>query len=318
MCELGPCNPGGPLFQEDTDLSNGLSSSRIPWLAACKGLRADYINGCTNTGEICAVRARGLCWAENMAHGKKEIEPGVYVCPASEAKPFTLHTRPEVLYAVRGLRKPRTIMWNIGGDAFCDGVTASMREPMWAAIRDTPEHTHVMLTKNYAGLSADEIPSLPNLWIGCSVTSEQAPEVMRLGSTRCGVKVPEVCGRWVSFEPVLGPMDGKSIGDPRWIASRINLHGHSDCYRFVVIGGLSDGNGRVVPPDEGGTRAEWLQPLFNACYEASIPTFAKNISLAVLREIVNPKTRRKFESMGELYKQWRDLPAEWMNPGAHV
>jgi hypothetical protein len=66
-----------------------LSASRIPYAAAVRALSADYVTGCSNTGSICAVRARGLCWAEGMA--RKANGPYAYN--------FTPTVHPEVLDA---------------------------------------------------------------------------------------------------------------------------------------------------------------------------------------------------------------------------
>jgi len=265
-------------------MSSLLSASQIPYLKAVNAIRANYITGCNNDDSICAVRARGLCWAEGMAD-------------SSEGH-FHPTAHPGVLEAVRRLRKPRVIAWNFDGDAWCKGVEPEWRRDMFAVVTDNPQHQHIFLTKAYrlhhVSTEADPVHIAlfrPNCWFGYSITQNEE-------STRWA-EGPTFCNRWVSFEPILGPFNKEHIREG------LEIVGVS----FIVIGGLSDGNRRIIPPAEGGTRAEWIQPILDAAAEAGCRIYCKNLS-GIWRDLVNPRTGKPMTGPREL----RETPSEWTLP----
>ncbi len=78
---------------------------------------------------------------------------------------------------------------------------------------------------------------------------------------------------------------------------------------FAVLGGLSDGSGRIIPPyDLGGMQWEWAQTVVNATCAAGCKVFLKNIASAVWANLTNPRTGNCFEGPREL----RELPDEWL------
>lgn len=282
-------------------MSNVIQASRIPWLAECKGKRVEYITGCTNGPDVCAVRARGLCWAESGIKRpcRQDVgscedcwSNGTDVCTSK----FNPTVHPEALDAVRRLRKPTTLAWNLGGDAFCDGVDPEWRRAMWETVKvTTPQHTHVFLTKLPANIPMIEgEPKANNIWWGTSICLPT--ELDRTYS------LPTCSYRncWVSIEPLLGDVASGSFGLADTLAIQPQI-------KFIVIGGLSDGNGRIIPPDEGGTRPEWVQPIIDAAYEAGCRVFLKNLPVPIMRQITDPRTGKPFRSMFD----WRELPDEW-------
>lgn len=275
-----------------------LVGSQIPYLKAVKAVRANFITGCSNSPDVCAVRARGLCWAEQLAWDEPPCEPCIGVPGECKGCPefFTPTAHPEVLDAVRRLRKPKVLAWNFGGDAWCKGVTPEMRRPMWEAVRDAPQHQHIFLTKAFEHFEEAELVPMRSAWFGLSICHQA--DLKRIADNYERLQKPGSCKWWFSYEPLLGPL---KIGN-----------GHFARQMFAVVGGLSDGNGRIVPPAEGGTRAEWVQPILDAAAEAGCLIYTKNLA-GIWRSLTNPRTGERMKSPREL----REIPPEWRIEARH-
>ncbi len=252
-----------------------IQQSRIPYLANIGAVRADPLTGCGNGKDICAVRARGQCWAENMA-----INPLM-------AGHFRPAFHPEVLDAIRHLRKPRVIALNFGGDMFSPGVDPDWRRQLWEVVREHPEHTYITLTKNPLGIPYNEAPD--GVWLGVSVVDGEG----LYNIDNLWFRTRPSNSLWVAFEPLLMGLDLTAVCE----LLRCNQ------ISYAVIGGLTDGNRHVLTPDEGGTRPEWVQPVINACHEAHVPMFLKNLQ-PIIRELTNPRTGERFKNQNEIRDPW--------------
>ncbi len=267
----------------------GLSSSRIPWLAACEGVRWNCISGCDNPASVCAVRntAQG-CWAATGA--------------GAQGRAFAPAFHPECLDAPRRLRFPRVIGVALGGDLWSPGI-----DPDWRRQVATVEelcfyegcgHVFVHLTKNPDAIKPG-FARLDNQWMGVSVTDDRAHDLIETLDDQC---LPYV-HRWVSFEPVLSAV--QPMGTWESLADWLRAAG----VKFVVLGGLTDGQRHIVPPHEpGGLRVEWAQTIITAGCAAGIPIFCKGLHGAVWPRLVNPLTGERFWAATEL----RQLPPEWI------
>lgn len=284
-----------------------MSSSRIPYFAAVGGVRWDPITGCSNGPDVCAV-SEG-CWARKMAEPKVcKVYPDLPLdCIGQKCEDYGLcllesfkpQFHPEALDAPLRTRKPKVIAVGFGGDIYSEGVDPEWRrqvfEVMGKCERIGMGHRFICLTKRPENIRSGEFCGVPRRpTIGVSVTSNDEADRIWMVQTRMPFRSPS----WVSFEPVLGPC----VGDKR-------LRLDADV-AFAVIGGLSNGAGQVVKPEDGGTRPEYVQPLLNACHEAGVKVFLKNLQ-PIIKQLIDPRTGRLFKNQNE----WREVPDEWRQIG---
>ena len=110
-----------------------------------------------------------------------------------------------------------------------------------------------------------------NLWLGTSVENQQTANERIPHLLRCPAAV-----RFISAEPLLAPVDFKSIGDERWDV----LHGwkpdtgpegaNTDCIDQIIVGGESGSNARPF-------NVEWARSIIQQCKEADVAVFCKQL-----------------------------------------
>lgn len=162
-----------------------------------------------------------------------------------------------------------------------------------ALIRDTPWLDWLILTKRPENVKWDYSEWPQNIWIGTSVETQEyadrrIPELL---------KIPAAV-RFLSVEPMLGPVDLTSIAWPDkgghrvdvlrggyWNKSGVLLGGpsadlgepkggftnHSDIpgtINWVIVGGESGPNARPMHP-------KWAADIRDQCQQASVPFFFK-------------------------------------------
>lgn len=307
----------------------GLLDSRIPWLWHLKrkvlsddgkvrwhtwGVRWDFVTGCNNSEEVCAPRRLGYCWAKNAAERRAREEylrdqDCVRACQKCDRIPsaFAPTFHEERLEAPLLTQAPKVIGTVLGGDLWCPGVKQEWRDRGWDVVRECDErekgHVFVCLTKQPGRIRLDELPYGDNIWIGVSVTS--GADLLRI--VELWLQASAFNKRWVSFEPVLEPVVPGEV-----IALKHGLLANG--IRWAVIGGTTDGRGRILQPDEPyGTRAEWVQPLLDGCHAAKVPVFVKGLRKEVWEKLHNPWTREPVRSLRE--PTLRQLPPEWLAVG---
>jgi len=108
-------------------------------------------------------------------------------------------------------RKPRRVFVCSMGDLFHSGVNRDKQVTIWFTMERCPQHTFQVLTKRpeamrrfvtevWSGYTVNNL-ILPNVWLG--VTVEQREHSYR---TAILADTPAIV-RFVSFEPLLGPVD---------------------------------------------------------------------------------------------------------------
>jgi len=190
----------------------------------------------------------------------------------------------------------------LGGDIYAPGVDPDWRQRVanvefnWDLLAYGDQF--VQLTKNPYKIEPN-LWNLPNQWMGVSCTDDRAYHLIEALDANCGPRVH----RWVSFEPVLSQVHSAD----EWHDMADWLHQFR--VEFVVLGGLSDGEGRIVPPNEpGGLRASWAQPIIDAAWTTGAKLFCKNLSGQVWRTLVNPCTGKPMQGPHEL----REIPDAWL------
>ena len=122
----------------------------------------------------------------------------------------------------------------------------------------------------------------PNIWLG--VTAEnQARADERVSEL---LKIPPAAVRYVSLEPLLGPVDLTAVRDPKRFPGCLRLDVLSgreihedDGYKWtsggsldwVIVGGETGPGARPMNPD-------WARSIRDQCAEAGVPFFMKKMS----------------------------------------
>ena len=103
-------------------------------------------------------------------------------------------------------------------DLFHARVPLDFVRQVFAVIADTPQHTYQVLTKRSARLPkiAAKLDWPPNLWMGVSI--EHSDTLFRADHLRA---VPAAV-RFLSCEPLLGPLDGLDLAGIDWVIAGAN------------------------------------------------------------------------------------------------
>ncbi|RXT29855.1 ABC transporter ATP-binding protein [Rhizobium leguminosarum] len=146
-------------------------------------------------------------------------------------------------------RKPRLIFVNSMSDLFHPSVPLSFVGKVWEVMRRTPHHTYQILTKRpdrMLEMTTHHLQLLDNVWLGTSVEDQQvAHRIEALRSVPAKV-------RFVSFEPLLGPVEGVRLEGIQW----------------AIVGGESGPGAR--PIDQ-----HWIDEIHAQCAAAGAAFFFK-------------------------------------------
>jgi protein gp37 len=195
------------------------------------------VTGCDKVSPGCAH-----CYAETFA----ERFRGVPGHPYSQG--FDLKLWEDRLKLPISWRRPRVIFVNSMSDLFHEGIPESYVQAVFEVMKRAHWHQFQILTKRHERL-AELSPRLPwpgNVWIGVSI--ENWRFVHRADYLR---RVPASI-RFISAEPLLGPLDGLDLTGIDWL----------------IAGGESGFRHRVVRPD-------WVRQLRDKCVDLEVPFFFK-------------------------------------------
>jgi protein gp37 len=133
-------------------------------------------------------------------------------------------------------------------DLFQDGVTEDVIAMVWRVMQEANWHTFQVLTKRPERMMqvVPRLPRLPNVWLGTSV--ESAEYLGRITLLRA---VPAAV-RFVSFEPLLGPIPVVSLRGIHW----------------AIVGGESGPRARPMAQ-------EWVEALRRSCNRQRVAFFFK-------------------------------------------
>jgi protein gp37 len=168
--------------------------------------------------------------------------------PRTSGPGFGITVHPGALRDPYEWRAPRVVFVNSMSDLFHARVPLGFVRDVFAVIADTPQHTYQVLTKRSARLRkiAGKLDWPPNLWMGVSVEdASQLSRVDDLGTVPAAV-------RFLSCEPLLGPLDGLDLDGIGW----------------VIAGGESGPAHRPLDPS-------WVTGIRDHCEQAEVPFFFK-------------------------------------------
>jgi protein gp37 len=195
------------------------------------------VTGCTKVSPGCAH-----CYAETFAERFRGVEGHPF------EQGFDLMLRPERLDLPIRWRKPRIVFVNSMSDLFHENVPETYVQAVFATMAIASHHTFQILTKRHERLAelAPQLQWPANVWMGVSIENRRF--VHRADALR---KVP-VSVRFVSAEPLLGPLEGLNLKGINWL----------------IAGGESGHRHRPV-------KVEWLRDLRDSCVSQGIPFFFK-------------------------------------------
>jgi protein gp37 len=208
-------------------------ATRIEWTEATW----NPVTGCDQVSPGCAH-----CYAKTFAERWRNI-PGHHY-----EQGFDLRLWPERLEQPLQWRRPRMIFVNSMSDLFHEGIPLAYIERVFDVMARAPHHTFQILTKRHQRLAelAPELCWPENVWMGVSIENRRfVKRADFLG------EVPAVV-RFISAEPLLGPLDGLDLSGIHWL----------------IAGGESGHRHRPV-------REEWMIELRDQCREQGVAFFFK-------------------------------------------
>jgi protein gp37 len=217
----------------------------------------------------------------NPWYGCRKISPGCKLCYAE--REMTRYGKPfgEVVRAKTTFRDPLkwkdpkrifTCSWS---DWFIKEAD-EWRAEAWEIIRQTPQHTYLILTKRIDRVGARHGVPLPwgdgqpwpNVWLGTSAENqEQADKRIPIL-----LQIPAAV-HWVSNEPALTPVDfslwlRKCVRE--WVGDKFI---HTDGLNWLVVGGESARLKATARPFEVGIAFDTI----DQCRAAGVPCFVKQL-----------------------------------------
>ena len=191
-----------------------------------------------------------------------------------------VRSRPATFRAPRRWKDPKVVFVCSWSDFFIEEADP-WRADAWRIMRETPRHTYLLLTKRIERAPACLPPDwpLPNCWLGVTAENQRRAEerVPQL------LAIPAV-GRFVSVEPVLGPVDLRLL--------RHEPCSHPGCLRHVThpcegcgyVAGRLPLDWVIVGGETGPVGARramnplWARDVYEQCRDAGVPFFGKQMS----------------------------------------
>jgi protein gp37 len=195
------------------------------------------VTGCHQVSPGCAH-----CYAKTFAERWRGIPGHPY------EQGFDLRLWPQRLEQPLRWRRPRTIFVNSMSDLFHEDIPDLFVEQVFDVMERADWHTFQILTKRHERLArlAPTLAWPSNVWMGVSIENRRF--VHRADHLR---EVPAAV-RFVSAEPLLGPLEGLDLTDIDWL----------------IAGGESGPRHRPV-------RAEWVRELRDRCVAEGVAFFFK-------------------------------------------
>jgi len=178
---------------------------------------------------------------------------------------------PERLDEPKQVKKHSRIFVCSMADLFGPWVPADWIQEVFRAVSNCPWHTFIFLTKNPDGIPREQLPA--NAWFGVTAESQKEADKRIPGLLKIlAVK------RFVSIEPVLGPVDLS-----RWvfgwdpITGEHSLSGYCDIpgdrgvpgLNWIIIGAQTGPGAK--PPEPA-----WVKAIINQARAADIPVYLKD------------------------------------------
>jgi protein gp37 len=189
---------------------------------------------------------------------------------------------PEMLHYPLKLRKPHRIFVNSMSDLFHEQLSDECIQKIFKVMCEVKQHTFQVLTKrpkrmleflsHWDSMTRDWGPLYPNTWpqkhvwlgVSCENQATADERIPLLLQTPAAV-------RWVSAEPLLGPIDLTAIKRTRAEGFMRPLDGRFNKINWVVAG--SESGPRARPAE-----IAWFRSLRDQCASGGVPFFLKQFA----------------------------------------
>ena len=199
------------------------------------------VTGCTKVSAGC-----DHCYAERLSERFRGVEGHPF------ESGFDLTLRPKRLEQPIHWRHPQLIFVNSMSDLFHKDIPTEYIERVFDTMERADWHIYQVLTKRSSLMRRfvqeryRDHAAPPHIWLGVSVENNAAlTRLQHLQQTNASV-------RFVSFEPLLGPLEAVDLEDIHW----------------VIAGGESGPGARPV-------QAEWVRALRDQCQAQRVAFFFK-------------------------------------------
>ncbi len=219
------------------------------------------VTGCTKVSQGCKH-----CYAQRFA----ERFRGVPGHPFEQG--FDLRLWEDRLELPLSWTEPRRIFVNSMSDLYHERVPVTFIRRVFATMVVARQHVFQILTKRARRLAevGPSLPWQPNIWQGVSI------ENMDVGWRADELRKVPADVRFLSLEPLLGPLDELDLSGIQW----------------VIVGGESGPHARPM-------RKEWVRTLRNRCRREAVPFFFKQwggVQKARTGRILDGRTWNEFPS----------------------
>ena len=195
------------------------------------------VTGCSKVSPGCAH-----CYAETFAERWRGIPGHPY------AQGFDLRLWPKRLEQPLRWKQPRVIFVNSMSDLFHEDIPDDYIARVFEVMVEAKQHVFQVLTKRHERMAvlAPDLPWPEHVWMGVSIENKRW--VRRADYLRA---VPAAV-RFISAEPLLGPLEGLDLGGIDWL----------------IAGGESGPGHRPV-------KEEWIVDLQKRCRDERVAFFFK-------------------------------------------
>lgn len=218
-----------------------MRGTKIQWATATW----NPITGCTPVSRGC-----DNCYAKRQAERNRAMHSQKY------QDGFELRVHPGCFDEPLRWQKPERIFVCSMSDLFHEGVKDHIIRSLFDRMNQASHHTFMVLTKRPERLAdLDHTVWGPNIWAG--VTVESAEYLHRIDT----LSVIPAAVRFVSFEPLLGPM-------PDDLEAWLSCFDRTLAVNWAIVGGESGPRARPI-------HYQWVLDIRDVCQTLGIPFFFK-------------------------------------------
>lgn len=221
------------------------------------GTKIEWTDATWNVITGCSVVSPGCanCYAMKLAGGRLRNHPSRKgLTTDTKAGPVwngEVRFNDEWLDQPLRWKKPRMIFVCAHGDLFHEDVPLDWLLQVFEVMKLAHWHTFQVLTKRAERMKHFVTKAVQNVWLGVSVEDQ----------TRADERIPQLlhtpaAKRWISAEPLLGPVDLSRFAGDSWPLD------------WVVAGGESGPGARPM-------RTAWARSLRDQCRRENIPFLHK-------------------------------------------